>query len=272
MSVLKPNVVKLRKRKKIEALIKALGHRDWSVRYAAAEALGEVGDPQAVGPLISCLEDHGEDIALRERASLALGMIGDPRAIETLVSTLKDDDWGVRRAAAEALGKLAWEPGRGEIGVLYWMSRMVLYDYDLDCHYANDEAIDALVQVGDPAIKPLIDLLDHNDRLLRSAAIEALGKIGNPQAIEPLVSALEGEDNWLRKKAIESLGNIASVKGVRPLVSILEQCNKSKGVCKAAINALGKIGDPQAIEPLVSMSHDEDVREAAQKALEQLRQ
>jgi len=272
MSVFKPNIAKLRKREKANALIKALGHRDWSVRYVAVEALGELGDPQAVGPLIYCLEGPGEDIALREKASLALGLIGDPRAIDPLVSTLKDDNWGVRRAAAEALGKFAWEPGRGEIGVLYWISRLVLYDYDLDCQYVNDEAVDALVQIGDLAVEPLIELLHCNDRLLSSAAIEALGRTGDPRAIEPLVSLLEEENNWIRKKAVESLGDIAGLKDLRPLVSIIEHCAMSKGVCKAAINALGKIGDPRAVEPLVSLLADEDMRDAAEKALERLRE
>jgi HEAT repeat protein len=41
----------------IPALIKALGDSDWDVRCAAAEALGKIGDPQAVPALIQALGD-----------------------------------------------------------------------------------------------------------------------------------------------------------------------------------------------------------------------
>lgn len=146
----------------------------------------------------------------------------------------------------------------------------MLYDYDNDCHYANDEAVEALVRIGAHAVEPLVDLLHHHDRLLRSAAIEALGGIGDKRAVQQLASVLQEEDNWLRKKAADSLGDIASEKGIKPLVSVIEDCARSKGVCKAAINALLKIGDPRALEPLVSVLKDDDVREAAEKALQQI--
>jgi HEAT repeat protein len=272
MSVLKPNIVKLRKKRKTQALIKVLSYKNRNVRDAAVEALGEVGDSQAVNPLIYLLEDRDEDAALRERACKALGMIGDPRAIETLDLTLKDEDPGVRRASAEALKKLGWMPGRNETGLNYWLSWLITYDYDNDCRYVNDEAVDALVQIGDLAVEPLIELLYGNDRLLISAAIEVLSRTRDPRAIEPLVSVLEEENNWIRKKAVESLGDIASVEGLEPLISVIEQCNRSKGVCIAAIDALGKIGDPRAMKPLFSLLHDEDVREAAERALELLRE
>jgi len=271
MSAFKPNVAKLKKRKNTGALIRALDNEDRSVRTAAVEALGELGDSRAVLPLISLLEDPGEETALREQVCAALGLIGGPRAVEALASVLKDDDWDVRGAAAEALSEIAWEPGTHETAISYWISRLVSYDYDNDCHYVNGEAVDALVKIGGPAVEPLIDLLHQHDRLLRSAAIAALGMIGDRGAVEPLVSVLEEEDNWLRKKAADSLGDIASEEGVKPLVSVIGDCARSKGVCKAAINALVKIGDRRAVEPLVSVLQDDDVRKVAEKALEQLR-
>ena len=42
---------------KVNALIKALGDGNSDVRYAAAEALGKLGDNRAVKPLINALDD-----------------------------------------------------------------------------------------------------------------------------------------------------------------------------------------------------------------------
>lgn len=73
MSLFKPNIARLEKKRRIGALIKALDHRDTSIRVAAAEALAETGDSRAVDPLISLLEDHDEDASLRKLACAALG-------------------------------------------------------------------------------------------------------------------------------------------------------------------------------------------------------
>jgi bilin biosynthesis protein len=55
----------------VPALIQALGDSDRDVRRAAAEALGKLGDPQAVSPLIQALGDRSENV--RRAAAEALG-------------------------------------------------------------------------------------------------------------------------------------------------------------------------------------------------------
>ncbi len=73
------------------------------MRRAAAEALGKIGDPQALPALIEALKD--KDSGVREVAAGALREIG-PQALPALIEALKDKDSEVRRAAAEALGKI----------------------------------------------------------------------------------------------------------------------------------------------------------------------
>ena len=83
----------------VPPLIKALGD-DWDdVRRAAAEALGRIGAP-AVPPLIQALGDSDRDV--RAVSAEALGKLGDPRAVPALIQALGDSDRDVRRAAAEA--------------------------------------------------------------------------------------------------------------------------------------------------------------------------
>ena len=50
-------------------------------RWKAAEALGRLGDPDAVEPLIDALWD--DDSRVRLKAAWALGQIGDSRAVSS---------------------------------------------------------------------------------------------------------------------------------------------------------------------------------------------
>lgn len=75
-----------------------------SDRANAAEALGELGNTTAVGPLLDLVND--ESSRVRESVARALGRLGDPRAVEPLTAMLEDESAGVRRAAQEALKKI----------------------------------------------------------------------------------------------------------------------------------------------------------------------
>ena len=102
----KPNIEKLKEKKDVEGLIKALRfERDKGVDLIrdAVEALGKIGEP-AVEPLIQALKD--EDDGVRWSAAEALGEIKDARAVKPLVKALKDKYWYVRKQAAYALGDI----------------------------------------------------------------------------------------------------------------------------------------------------------------------
>ena len=100
-----PNVQKMKEKRDVKRLIKALGYQQSSdVRRAAAEALGTIGDGRAVEPLIRALNDS--DWLVRRKAAEALGTIGDGRAVEPLIRALNDADSDVRVSAAGALGTI----------------------------------------------------------------------------------------------------------------------------------------------------------------------
>ena len=99
------NVTVLKLRKDVDGLVRALGsEKDSDAREAAADALGEIGDPKAVEPLIAALKDPDDDV--REAAAEALGRIGDPRAVDPLNAALNDPDHDVRQEAEKALARL----------------------------------------------------------------------------------------------------------------------------------------------------------------------
>jgi HEAT repeat protein len=78
---------------------------EWVYGPEAAMALGELGDIQAVGPLINILIDGGDKT--RVEAANALGNLNDIQAVGPLKTAAHDDEiWQVRKAAGNALEKL----------------------------------------------------------------------------------------------------------------------------------------------------------------------
>ena len=76
-----------------------------SLRYIAAQILGQIGDRRATPFLQSLLRDENRHV--REQAVRALGQLDDPRLHTTLASILADDSVPeVRGAAAWSLGNL----------------------------------------------------------------------------------------------------------------------------------------------------------------------
>jgi HEAT repeat protein/CHAT domain-containing protein len=280
----------------IGELLALLTNEDAEVRRAAAEALGQLGDPRAVEPLIALLED--EDSLVRTATTVALGNLVDPRAVkplvvrlededskvrwaavealgehddrrtvEPLVARLEDEEWVIRRTAAEALGKL-----RDPRAVEPLLAR--LEDEDSDVRRA---AIKALGEIGDPrAMKMLLARLKDEDDSVRSAAIGALGGLNNPHVVEPLLTCLADEDVSVRLAASKALGQLGDPRAVEPLVARLaDQGSLGRGntVSWAAVVALVRLGDPGAIAPLIARLEDEEplVRWAAAETLGRLR-
>jgi PAS domain S-box-containing protein len=205
----------------IEPLIQLLNDKDNDARREAAGALGMIGDPRAVMPLITLIQpdnlktdnerkdeeldifsnfddfdldfetdypESEQDVSVRIVAAGALGMIGDPRAADPLISTLADHDDAIRRAAASALGK-----------------------------------------IGAPrAVMPLISALeDHNSDVRREAA-EALGMIGDPRATTALISALDDQHSEVRREAAGALGKIGDPRAVEPLIKFIKRMKLKK--------------------------------------------
>lgn len=76
---------------------------------ALVMALGELRASEAVPALLRLLEigaRTGMDAALKWTIADALGDIGDAEALEALVVLCTDSEWGVRSSAAKAIGKI----------------------------------------------------------------------------------------------------------------------------------------------------------------------
>jgi HEAT repeat protein len=88
-------------------LINLLGYPDINTRLGAIEALGAIRDPRSIEALTALLASH-ESNELRWAAALALGEIGDQIVTPALLSALRDDDRYVRYGGAKALEQVGW--------------------------------------------------------------------------------------------------------------------------------------------------------------------
>ena len=246
-------------------LIKDLFNEEPEVRKSAAEALGLLGDPVSVEPLVlAAIHDKRNDV--RKAAAEALVRIDQAEARYLLVEALSDEALNVRRAASETLG---WLGDRAAVTPLVGVT---LYDDGRTVRLAAADALNQLDPIG--AMELLEDVLDDEDPDSRRAAAEALGFLGNRSAIKGLaIVALYDDSEAVRQAAIQSLNKLDRDGALELLLDDLAADDPDSRA--AAAEALGFLGNRAAIGPLldVILYDDNDrVRRAAANALNRLDQ
>ncbi len=249
----------------VAALIHSLRDPAWWIRETAARAIKDltdrIEDPRLIGWAAEWLHlalSSDEYRIVRQSALDAMIALGAPPTVTSLTTALRDEAWSVRLSAAEALDAIQWEPTEEHI-VHYWIAK---------------GQCERCVPLGEAAIGPLVAVLQDQYPPIQRQAIQALAEIGEP-AVPALLQALEHRDYWARTGAIEALQLIASQHGGHaveppPLLALLE--DRSKSVRRAAALALGSLGDRMALEQLLLLlnDHQATVREAAATALGEL--
>ena len=188
----------------IEIQIDLLKDPDWVVRREAVITLGEMGDERCVEPLARAL--HDGDWQVREVAIEALGHVGSP-AVDTLIKLLRD--WDVRKYAIGALGKI-----RDERVLDPLMQQLKNDEF-------KDDALNALVDLGEPSVPRLITALKDKEEMVRKQAVLGLGRIKSSEAIDPLIAMLQDKDWFTRltaAAALESIGDERGREAIKPLM------------------------------------------------------
>ncbi|MDH4185971.1 MAG: HEAT repeat domain-containing protein [Nitrospira sp.] len=188
----------------IEIQVDLLKDPDWVVRREAAITLGEMGDERCVEPLCSALRDG--DWQVREVAIEGLGQIGSP-AVDMLIRLLRD--WDVRKYVIMAMGKI-----RDERVLDPLMLQLKNDEF-------KDDALNALVELGEPSVSRLVNALKDKDDVVQKQAIMALGRIKSAEALDPLIGMLADKDWFTRltaAAALEAIGDDRGREAIKPLM------------------------------------------------------
>lgn len=232
----------------IPALADVLSDDHFLVRMRAAEAIVTIGpDRQVLPQLIAALEDSDQNV--RGCAAKALAQLGDAAvdAVPALTRKLEDPNESdqVRVYSANALGNIG-PAASGSVGALIETLRSESSRRDR----LSRSASTALTGIGEPAVGPLVELLQSDDFVARKSAAKVLYLMGPKAhaAVPALVEAL-GDYN-LREPAIEALGQIGK-PAVPALIDALGDNSKRRD-WEYAARALAAIG-PEAREAVPAL-------------------
>ncbi len=218
----------------VQALCDALGDRDRLVRVNAAIALGKAKSPQAVIPLIRhAVSDPDADV--QSYALWAYRQIdyqkASPQLVELLVS---GDDIAMARFAANEVRQKT-DMKAIEAIVQRFHSRQLYAWNDLDTR-----AVNALYEIGNVTVEPLVKSLDNPDARVQVNAIYALGRIGDDRAVIPLIAHIAPANVDIRARISDALVKIGR-PAIADLIKLLD--NNDRDIRWIAAYTLGSIGE-----------------------------
>lgn len=253
----------------LEPLIRGLIELEPSERAAAVRALGDLGDVRAIAPLVEVLADPDGEV--RCASSEALAALGEPKWIQLI----RGDEPDFLRLAGSGDHRLI-DP------LLSALNRP----------YPHPNVCEALGLLGDPrSVVGLIGVLNSTDVMLRDdsriSAARALGRLRDHRATDSLIAALGDRSGRLASAAVWALGEIGDSMAVKPLLRILNASHQDvdyynflgpdeakETLCLEAITALVKTRDERAVPALRSLlSHPSpEIRKKASASLAEIGQ
>jgi len=237
-----------------------LGHADEEVRQKTQEAICEI---------------LKEDKRI-EAESYACDLDETAATVAKMIARLQD---GSAQDKCAVLGRLQEVSARGQRGVLEAVKPCLDHE-DIGVRCEAIKAYGRVAQKGDQSvIAAILQQGKDRDHFVRAAALEALGPIvqfGDVEICLALVSFLE-DRSTVRRIAMRLLSQLAEpgeAQLVAMLLALLE--HDQEMVRCVALRLLGGLADPsderstELIEECLDSDEEEDVQEAAEKALEEL--
>jgi HEAT repeat protein len=261
----------------VERLAAIAESNDFFLAFPALDALARINDPSVAPRVVPLLRDP----LVGEQAAEVLGQVGDEDAIAPLVGVLDRDDAAVesvvdalasiRRRYLEELGvaghiedlvRRSISPSGAQriidaasratdaslknlVTVLGWLRGPAVeraLTHMLGATAVHQELIEAIVRFGSPMVDRLIDQLRDGDAATRRAAVIALGHIGDARAVPALIDLIEASDRDLLVPAAGALARLGDGRAFGPLIGLLD--DRDLPVRHAAIGALNSIGHP----------------------------
>jgi HEAT repeat protein len=270
----------------IPVFIEALEYTDEEFDRAiiAAAALGELKAKEAVDKLIEAAE---KQLPIKSRANAAkleamraLVKIGDARAVPALIrivgTSADEQDFLLNQRAALGLAEMR-DPSAipALIKGLFMTGRGT--DIFQECRLG-------LVRIGEPAIDPLIQLLQGKNQEVREMARQLnfdkatpgvvpfkaaylLGDLRAAKAVPLLIDRLGVPAQGSEHSAVLiALGQIATREAVDALLAVVQNAKAQPGLRANAADALYMTGDTRALPALLEVARSGYVTVGGQKA------
>ncbi len=280
-------IASFKDKRSVPIMIDALDYSEDSFDNAsiAATSLGDTPDPSAVDPLMKALL---KPLPIKTRANVvkleamkSLAKIGDKRGVEALdkvLSTSADDqDFFLNKVAARSLANF-----RDPKSVPFLIRGLFMTGRGADIFA---ECRTALVAIGEPAVQPLVQAMQHKNDGLEADAKKyeflagiivqktsiLLGDLHAKSAVPALLDELKKPDDGLKagpgkgvsghQSVIVALGVIATPEVKAPLMSILNDAKQPAKLRAAAAEALNALGDPAALPSLLKVAGEKFINE-----------
>ena len=232
-----------------ETLIEALSYESPAIREQAAHSLGFRGQAEAARPLLDRLALPEPDGGVRQSIYEALGRLGEAEALPALWRCLaKESAAPIRGRCIEALGALRSREALGIIlAALARTTDALVRDHAVDAlgNFPHRRVVAALA-----------DLLQADDETQRQRVLLALGRTGADAAVAPVLRVFEtaGSDDE-RLVALRALADLGSPAATDALSAALAREENPRLRAAIAI-ALGASRDGEAAGTLLAMLED----------------
>ena len=218
-------------------VVPLLSHDDPSVRRLSCDYLAErpKTDPELLRPGLSDPEPAARASAIRAFSSL-----GGVVARDETTALLEHENFVLASAAASALARIPETRAEG-VQALEGLARSSQAD-------ARRSAARALGELGDSGSAGAIRrLLDDEDPAVRQAAIEAAGRLRQPDHLLSLLWALKARETALQAETA------LSAYEPHVLQQALERHGSDPMIAGGLLRALGRIASPEATELLTTL-------------------
>ena len=260
----------LDKRRLLEMIKEHMSHEMRDIRDHAVRLFLEIAKPEDKNDVTELVHDIDSDVqrlilktlekklipeyaGMKIEQHFAESLCSFPRALQTqdkdkIIKMFYDNMWYVRRAAVEALGKLATPEDKDKI-------IKMLRDVNPDVREAT---LRLLEKLGTPEDKDkIIKMFYDNMWYVRRAAVEALGKLATPEDKDKIIKMLRDVNPDVREATLRLLEKLGTPEDKDEIIKMLR--DEDLDVREAATRAFIMISTLEDKDQIIKMLRDEDV-------------